>query len=158
MLLRTTSMRRVDIDPATGTARAEAGAVWQDVIIPAAEHGLAGLAGNSPGVGVAGHTLGGGLGFLARRYGLAANSVTAAELVTLGGDLVRADAGHEPKIRSNDAPAGYRPDRRHPREHARGTSVHRHGLTVRRRAGHACPVAATRRHHAAITDKRPSRR
>ena len=54
MLLRTTRMRRVDIDPAARTARAEAGAVWQDVIVPAAEHGLAGLAGSSPGVGVAG--------------------------------------------------------------------------------------------------------
>ena len=86
------------IDPATRTARAEAGAVWQDVIVPAAEHGLAGLAGSSPGVGVAGYTLGGGLGFLARRYGLAANSVTAAELVTPGGNLVRADAGHEPDL------------------------------------------------------------
>jgi FAD/FMN-containing dehydrogenase len=42
--------------------------------------------------------LGGGLGFLARRYGLAANSVTAAELVTPGGDLVRADADHEPDL------------------------------------------------------------
>ena len=98
MLLRTTRMRQVDIDPATRTARAEAGAVWQDVIVPAAEHGLAGLAGSSPGVGVAGYTLGGGLGWLARRYGLAANSVTAAELVTPGGDLVRADAGHEPDL------------------------------------------------------------
>jgi hypothetical protein len=95
MLLRTTGMRQVDIDPATRTARAEAGAVWQDVIVPAAEHGLAGLAGSSPDVGVTGYTLGGGLGWLARRYGLAANSVTAAELVTPGGDLVRADAGRE---------------------------------------------------------------
>jgi len=98
MLLRTTGMRQVDIDPATRTARAEAGAVWQDVIVPAAEHGLAGLAGSSPGVGVTGYTLGGGLGWLARRYGLAANSVTAAELVTPGGDLVRADASHEPDL------------------------------------------------------------
>ena len=98
MLLRTARMRQVDIDPATRTARAEAGAVWQDVIVPAAEHGLAGLAGSSPNVGVAGYTLGGGLGWLARRYGLAANSVTAAELVTPGGDLVRADAGHEPDL------------------------------------------------------------
>jgi hypothetical protein len=94
MLLRTTRMRKVRIDPATRTARAEAGAVWADVIAPAAEHGLAGLAGSSPTVGVAGYTLGGGLGFLARRYGLAANSLTAAELVTPGGDLVRADADH----------------------------------------------------------------
>ena len=98
MLLRTKRMRQVRIDPATRTARAEAGAVWQDVTVPAAEHGLAGLAGSSPGVGVAGYTLGGGLGWLARRYGLAANSITAAELVTPGGDLVRADADHEPDL------------------------------------------------------------
>src|SRR5215471_4452594 len=69
MLLRTTRLRTVHIDPAARTARAEAGAVWQDVTVPAAEHGLAGLAGNSPNVGVAGYTLGGGLGWLGRRYG-----------------------------------------------------------------------------------------
>jgi FAD/FMN-containing dehydrogenase len=98
MLLRTTPMRQVDIDPATHTARVEAGALWQDVVGPAAEHGLAGLAGSSPNVGVTGYILGGGLGWLARRYGLAANSVTAVELVTPGGDLVRADAGHDPDL------------------------------------------------------------
>jgi hypothetical protein len=98
MLLRTTRMRQVRIDPATGTARAEAGAVWEDVTVPAGQHGLAALAGSSPDVGVTGYTLGGGLGWLARRYGLAGNSVTAAELVTPGGDLVRADAGHEPDL------------------------------------------------------------
>jgi FAD/FMN-containing dehydrogenase len=95
MLLRTTRMRQVRIDPATRTARAEAGSTWQDVAVPAGQHGLAALAGSSPGVGVAGYILGGGLGWLARRYGLAANSVTAAEFVTSSGDLVRADAGHE---------------------------------------------------------------
>jgi len=63
MLLRTKRMRQVDIDPATRTARAEAGAVWQDVLVPAAEHGLAGLAGSSPGVGVAGYTLAAGSAF-----------------------------------------------------------------------------------------------
>ena len=98
MLLRTTRMRRVRIDPAARTARAEAGAVWADVTIPAAEHGLAALAGSSPDVGVAGYILGGGFGWLARRYGLAANSVIAAELVRPDGDLVRADAGHEPDL------------------------------------------------------------
>jgi FAD binding domain len=97
MLLRTTRMRKVDIDPAARTARAEAGAVWQDVTVPAAQHGLAALAGNAATVGVAGYTLGGG-GPLARRYGLAANSVTAAELVTPDGDPVRADADHEPDL------------------------------------------------------------
>src|SRR5262249_18571008 len=97
MLLRTTRMRQVGIDPATRTARAEAGAVWQDVIVPAAEHGLAGLAGSSPNVGVTGYTLGGGLGWLARRYGLAANSVTAAAPVTPDGGPGRAEPGHEPE-------------------------------------------------------------
>ena len=72
--------------------------MWQDVTVPAAEHGLAALAGSSATVGVTGYTLGGGLGWLARRYGLAANSVTAAELVTPDGDLVRADADHEPDL------------------------------------------------------------
>ena len=94
MLLRTTRMRQVRIDPAARTARADAGAIWADVTVPAGQHGLAALAGSSPDVGVTGYTLGGGLGWLARRYGLAANSVTAAELVTPGGDLVRADASH----------------------------------------------------------------
>jgi len=95
MLLRTSRMRGVLIDPATRTARAEAGAQWQDVTVPAGEHGLAALAGSSPNVGVTGYTLGGGMGWLARRYGLAANSVTSAELATPDGRLVRADAEHE---------------------------------------------------------------
>ena len=98
MLLRTSRMRGVRIDPAARTARAEAGAQWQDVTVPAGEDGLAALAGSSPGVGVTGYTLGGGLGWLARRYGLAANSVTAAELVTPDGRLARAGAGREPDL------------------------------------------------------------
>ena len=98
MLLRTTRMRTVHIDSAARTARAGAGAVWQDVTVPAAQHGLAALAGTAANVGVTGYTLGGGLGWLARRYGLAANNVTAAELVTPDGDLVRADADHEPDL------------------------------------------------------------
>ena len=98
MLLRTVRMRGVRIDPAARIARAEAGALWQDVTVPAGEHGLAALAGSSPDVGVTGYTLGGGMGWLARRYGLAANSVTAAEVVTPDGRLRRADADHEPDL------------------------------------------------------------
>jgi hypothetical protein len=98
MLLRISRMRSVRIDPVSRTARAEAGAVWQDVTVPAGEHGLAALAGTSPNVGVTGYTLGGGIGWLARRYGLAANSVSAAEIVTPSGRFVRTDAGHEPDL------------------------------------------------------------
>ena len=98
LLLNTSRMRRVDIHPATRTARAEAGAQWKDVTVPGGEHGLAGLAGSSPNVGVTGYTLGGGVGWLARRHGLAANSVTAVEIVTPDGRLARADADHEPDL------------------------------------------------------------
>jgi FAD/FMN-containing dehydrogenase len=98
MLLKTSRMRRVGIYPATRTTRAEAGAQWQDVTVPAGEHGLAALAGSSPDIGVTGYTLGGGISWLARRYGLAANSVTAVEIVTPDGRLARADADHEPDL------------------------------------------------------------
>ena len=79
-------------------ARVAAGEVWLNVVGAAAEHGLAALAGSSPDVGVVGYTLGGGLSWLARKYGLAANSVTAVELVTAGGELVRADRENEPDL------------------------------------------------------------
>ena len=68
---------------------------WLEVVQAAARYGLAALAGSSPDVGVTGYTLGGGVSFLGRRYGLAASNVVAAEIVTADGTLVRADADHE---------------------------------------------------------------
>ena len=72
--------------------------LWIEVVEAAAEHGLAALAGSSPDVGVVGYTLGGGLSWLGRKHGLAANQVTAIELVTADGDLVRATAANEPDL------------------------------------------------------------
>jgi hypothetical protein len=98
VLLRTGRMRGIQINPRTRTARVEAGVVWLDVVHAAAAHGLAALAGSSPDVGVAGYTLGGGLSFLGRKFGLAASNVTAIELVTADGQMVRADHEHEPDL------------------------------------------------------------
>ena len=98
MLVRTSRMRSVRIDPISRTARAEAGAVWRNVTVPAAAYGLAALEGTAPDVGVTGYVLGRGIGWLSRRYGLAANSVTAVELVTAEGRFVRADADNEPDL------------------------------------------------------------
>ena len=98
ILIKTTRMRGVAIDPVARIARAEAGALWMDVTAAAAEHGLAALAGSSPDVGVVGYTLGGGIGWLGRRHGLAANSVTAIEAVTMDGQIVRASADVEPDL------------------------------------------------------------
>jgi hypothetical protein len=95
ILVRTTRMRGIEIDPVRRRARVEAGVVWAEVSLAAAEHGLAGLAGSAGDVGVVGYTLGGGIGWLGRRYGLAANSVLAVELVTADGRHMRADADHE---------------------------------------------------------------
>jgi len=98
VLLRTGRMRGIQINPRTRTARVEAGVVWLDVVHAAAAHGLAALAGSSPDVGVAGYTLGGGLSFLGRKFGLAASNVTAIELVTADGAIVRADHENEPDL------------------------------------------------------------
>ena len=92
ILLKTERLRGVEIDPEARTARVAAGTIWIEVVEAAAEHGLAALAGSSPDVGVVGYTLGGGLSWLARKHGIGANQVTAVELVTADGRLVRADA------------------------------------------------------------------
>jgi FAD binding domain len=98
ILIKTERMRRVEIDPKTRLARVEAGVVWLEVVEAAARHGLAALAGSSPDVGVVGYTLGGGVSFLGRKYGLAANAVRAIELVTAEGRLVRVERDNEPDL------------------------------------------------------------
>jgi FAD/FMN-containing dehydrogenase len=92
VLLKTERMRGVEVDAQAQRARVEAGVLWGEVGEAAAEHGLAALAGSSPDVGVVGYSLGGGVSWLGRRYGLASTSVTALELVNSEGALVRADA------------------------------------------------------------------
>jgi hypothetical protein len=98
VLVRTGLMRDVEIDPVRRVARVQAGAWWMDVTNAAAVHGLAALAGSSPDVGVAGYVLGGGLSWLARSHGLAANSVLALEVVTADGLHRRVDADHDPEL------------------------------------------------------------
>ena len=98
ILLRTSRMRGVEIDPQARIARVEAGALWIDVVEAAAEHGLAALAGSSPDVGVVGYTLGGGLSWLSRKYGIGANQVTAIEGVTASGESFRTDRDNEPDL------------------------------------------------------------
>ena len=92
VLVKMERMRGVEIDAANRKARVEAGVVWAEVAEAAAEHGLAALAGSSPDVGVVGYTLGGGLSWLGRRYGLASSNVIAVEIVTADGGLRRIDA------------------------------------------------------------------
>ncbi len=98
VLVKTQRMRDVQIDAAAHVARAAAGALWADVTYPAGEHGLAPLSGSSHDVGVVGYTLGGGVSWLGRKHGLAANSVVAVELVNVDGEQIRASAEENPDL------------------------------------------------------------
>jgi len=98
LLLRTDRMRGITVDPAERRARIEAGVLSDELAAATAAHGLAFLAGTSPDVGVVGYALGGGVGWMVRRHGLAANSITAADVVTADGAALRVDADREPDL------------------------------------------------------------
>jgi len=98
VLVRTDLMRGVQIDPERRRARIEAGALCADVTGPASEHGLAPLSGSSPDVGMVGFTLGGGIGWLSRAFGLACNSIISIELVTANGEHVHCDHERHPEL------------------------------------------------------------
>jgi FAD/FMN-containing dehydrogenase len=96
ILLSTRHMRGVKVDASRRIARVQAGTVWQEVTKATSSFRLYSLSGSSPNVGVVGYTLGGGLSWLARQHGLAANHVTAIEVVTPDGGLARAtDSAHD---------------------------------------------------------------
>ena len=85
-------MRSVLVDPQRRTARVGPGATAADVVAAAAPLGLAPITGTSATVGVTGYTLGGGHGWLSRRYGLAADNLLRADVVTADGETLTARA------------------------------------------------------------------
>ena len=90
VLLRTSAMTELRVDAARRTARVGAGALWGDVVERAGSVQLAALHTSSPGVGVVGSSLGGGLSWYARQHGLQCSAITAVELVLADGTFVRA--------------------------------------------------------------------
>jgi len=98
LLIRTARMRGVVVDPGARRARVEPGVLWEQLSAAAAEHGLSGLQGSAADVGVAGYTLGGGLSWMARKHGWAANQIVSAQVVTADGSLVRVDRENEPDL------------------------------------------------------------
>ncbi|WP_244929341.1 FAD-binding oxidoreductase [Nocardioides sp. W7] len=95
LLLRLSALDQVTADPRRGVVRVGGGTLWEPAVDAAAAQGTAVLHGSSPDVGIAGYSLGGGIGWYARKLGLATNSLTAVELVLADGTQVRVDADHD---------------------------------------------------------------
>lgn len=98
VLINTSRMKGLTIDPKTQIARIEAGVKWGEVLEQAQEYGLAPLLGSSPDVGAIGYTLGGGMGWLARKYGLGIDSVRCMDVVTPDGILRTASPEENPDL------------------------------------------------------------
>ncbi|MCP9621255.1 FAD-binding oxidoreductase [Nocardia otitidiscaviarum] len=98
VLVRTGRFDGIEIDAEARIARVGSGARWGAIQKAAAAHGLTGLAGSNPVVGVTGYTLGGGAGWFARRYGWASDAVRAFEIVAADGRPARVTADSDPEL------------------------------------------------------------
>jgi FAD/FMN-containing dehydrogenase len=98
IVLDFSGMRNVEVDPARKVARAQAGALWADVDRATQVHGLAVPGGQISHTGIAGLTLGGGIGWLSRQHGLTIDSLLSVELVTADGRLVTASETEHPEL------------------------------------------------------------
>ena len=91
-------MTAIDIDVTGRTAWVEAGLTAGEVTAAAATYGLVVPFGDTGSVGLGGLTLGGGVGYLARKHGLTIDSLLAADVVTADGDVLRVDAASHPDL------------------------------------------------------------
>jgi FAD/FMN-containing dehydrogenase len=98
VVLDLSAMKGLQIDPARRVSWTQSGVTWGEYATKAGEHGLATPAGDSGSVGVGGLTLGGGIGFLARKHALAIDSLRAVELVTADGRLITASSQSHPDL------------------------------------------------------------
>ena len=92
------AMNVVEVDAERRLAKVGGGAIWREVDAATQTFGLAAPAGLVSETGVAGLTLGGGLGWLRRKHGLSCDNLSAAELVTAGGEIVRAADDENPDL------------------------------------------------------------
>src|SRR5262249_36250666 len=90
LMIDLTPMKGIHVDPHQRTVRADPGPTWREFTRAAAVHGLATTGGVVSSTGIAGLTLGGGIGWLMGRYGLTIDNLVSAEVVTAAGDILTA--------------------------------------------------------------------
>jgi FAD/FMN-containing dehydrogenase len=98
VMISLADMHDVAVDPERGTVTAQGGATWAELNAAAGAHGLAVTGGAVSTTGIAGLTLGGGLGWLMGKHGLAADNLLAVELVTAAGEVLDVDAASHPDL------------------------------------------------------------
>src|SRR3954453_11691358 len=91
-------MKGITVDPERRTVTAEGGVLWSELNEATGAHGLAVTGGAISSTGIGGLTLGGGLGWLMAKHGLAADNLVGAELVTAGGDILGVDEATHPDL------------------------------------------------------------
>jgi FAD/FMN-containing dehydrogenase len=98
LMIDLAEMKSITVEPGQGTVTAGGGVIWGELNDAAAAHGLAVTGGAVSTTGIAGLTLGGGLGWLMAKYGLAADNLLAVELVTTEGEVLQVDAESHPDL------------------------------------------------------------
>ena len=91
-------MKRIEVDAVSRRARAQPGLTWGEFDDATQAHGLATTGGLVSTTGIAGFTLGGGIGWLMRKHGLSVDNLVSVEMVTAAGERVRAGAGENPEL------------------------------------------------------------
>src|SRR6266487_199736 len=92
LMIDLAEMKGIHVDPVARTARAQGGVIWRELNREAAVHGLATTGGAISTTGIAGFNLGGGLGWLMSKYGLATDNLLSAEIVTATGEVLQPSA------------------------------------------------------------------
>lgn len=98
LMIDLAEMKGITVDPERRTATAQGGVTWAELNDATAAHGLAVTGGAVSTTGIAGLTLGGGLGWLMAKHGLAADNLLAVELITAAGEVLQVDASSHPDL------------------------------------------------------------
>jgi FAD/FMN-containing dehydrogenase len=93
-----TEMKRISVDPAARTVRAQAGVTWGELDAATQEHGLAVTGGRVRSTGIAGLTLGSGSGWIERKHGFTCDNLIEADVVTADGRFLRANDSENPDL------------------------------------------------------------